>query len=122
MSLELCEGVGWSMGGAVEEFRMKARFFVILWTLCAAFVPQSQAQTAVPTDTKAPLRLVQAIPLPSVEGYFDHMAVDIKGQRLFVPGEHQRTIEVIHLRTGKDIHTITCFGGDPRKTRDFPAT
>jgi len=37
--------------------------------------------------------LVQAIPLPNVEGYFDHMAVDTKGQRLFVPGEHQRTIE-----------------------------
>ena len=101
---------------------MKARFFVILWTLCAAFAPQSQAQSAVPTDTKAPLRLVQAIPLPSVEGYFDHMAVDIKGQRLFVPGEHQRTIEVIDLRTGKDIHTITGFGGDPRKTLYLPET
>jgi DNA-binding beta-propeller fold protein YncE len=68
------------------------------------------------------LRLVQAIPLPSVEGYFDHMAVDMKGQRLFVPGEHQRTIEVIDLRTGKDIHTITGFGGDPRKTIYLPQT
>src|SRR5467141_4808322 len=106
----------------MEEFRMKARFFVILWTLCAAFAPRSQGQSAVPTDTKAPLRLVQAIPLPSVEGYFDHMAVDIKGQRLFVPGEHQRTIEVIDLRTGKDIHTITGFGGDPRKTLYLPKT
>ena len=101
---------------------MKARFFVILWTLCAAFAPRAQGQSAVPTDTKAPLRLVQAIPLPSVEGYFDHMAVDIKGQRLFVPGEHQRTIEVIDLRTGKDIHTITGFGGDPRKTLYLPET
>ena len=101
---------------------MKARFFVILWTLCAAFAPRSHAQTAVPPDPKAPLRLVQAIPLPSVEGYFDHMAVDIKGQRLFVPGEHQRTIEVIDLRTGKDIHTITGFGGDPRKTLYLPET
>jgi len=57
----------------------------------------------------------QSIPLPNVEGYFDHMAVDVKGQRLFVPGEHQRTIEVVDLRAGKVIHTITGFGGDPRR-------
>lgn len=101
---------------------MKACFFAILWILCAVFAPQSQAQSAAPTDTKAPLRLVQAIPLPSVEGYFDHMAVDMKGQRLFVPGEHQRTIEVIDLRSGKDIHTISGFGGDPRKTIYLPQT
>jgi len=48
------------------------------------------------------------------------MAVDLKGQRLFVPGEHQRTIEVIDLRAGKVIHTITGFGGDPRKTIYLP--
>jgi DNA-binding beta-propeller fold protein YncE len=68
------------------------------------------------------MRLVQTIPLPNVEGYFDHMAVDTKGQRLFVPGEHQRTIEVIDLRSGKDIHTISGFGGDPRKTIYLPQT
>src|SRR6202047_4197611 len=106
----------------MEELRRKTCFFAILWTFCAVLAPQSQAQSAAPTDMKAPLRLVQAIPLPSVEGYFDHMAVDIKGQRLFVPGEHQRTIEVIDLRSGKDIHTITGFGGDPRKTIYLPQT
>src|SRR5467141_1469602 len=105
-----------------RKFRMKTCIFAILWTLCTLFAPQSQAQSAVPTDAKAPMRLVQAIPLPNVEGYFDHMAVDTKGQRLFVPGEHQRTIEVIDLRTGKDIHTITGFGGDPRKTIYLPQT
>ena len=101
---------------------MKTCFFVILWTLCAAFAPPSHAQNGAPADTNAPLRLVQTIPLPNVEGYFDHMAVDTKGQRLFVPGEHQRTIEVIDLRTGKDIRTISGFGGDPRKTIYLPQT
>jgi hypothetical protein len=67
-----------------------------------------------------PMKLIRSIPLPNVEGYFDHMAVDLKGQRLFVPGEHQRTIEVIDLRAGKIIHTITGFGGDPRKTIYLP--
>jgi DNA-binding beta-propeller fold protein YncE len=101
---------------------MKASLFVILWTLCAVFAPSSQAQNGAPGDTNAPLRLLQTIPLPNVEGYFDHMAVDTKGQRLFVPGEHQRTIEVIDLRTGKDIRTISGFGGDPRKTIYLPQT
>jgi DNA-binding beta-propeller fold protein YncE len=101
---------------------MKTCFFTIFCTLCAVFASPSQAQNGTPSETKAPLRLVQTIPLPNVEGYFDHMAVDIKGQRLFVPGEHQRTIEVVDLRTGKDIRTITGFGGDPRKTIYLPQT
>ena len=71
-------------------------------------------------QSNPPMKLIQSIPLPNVEGYFDHMAVDLKGQRLFVPGEHQRTIEVIDLQAGKVIHTITGFGGDPRKTIYLP--
>jgi DNA-binding beta-propeller fold protein YncE len=101
---------------------MKKRFFVILCAFCALVAPRSQAQDGAPPSPNAPLRLVQTIPLPNVEGYFDHMAVDTKGQRLFVPGEHQRTIEVIDLRTGKDIRTISGFGGDPRKTIYLPQT
>src|SRR5216684_1318056 len=88
----------------------------VLWTLCVVLIPSAQGQT------NAPLKQIQSIPLPNVEGYFDHMAVDINGQRLFVPGEHQRTIEVIDLRAGKVIHTITGFGGDPRKTIYLPQT
>src|SRR6202023_1891389 len=90
--------------------------FVILCAFCLVATVPAHAQT------NPPMKLVQTIPLPNVEGYFDHMAVDIKGQRLFVPGEHQRTIEVIDLRTGKVIHTITGFGGDPRKTIYLPET
>src|ERR1700719_4282080 len=95
--------------------RMKT-YLAVLWTLCVVLIPRAQCQTS------APLKQIQSIPLPNVEGYFDHMAVDIKGQRLFVPGEHQRTIEVIDLRAGKVIHTITGFGGDPRKTIYLPET
>jgi hypothetical protein len=89
---------------------------VVLCALCL-FIPSS-----APSQTTPPMKLIQTIPLPNVEGYFDHMAVDLKGQRLFLPGEHQRTIEVIDLREGKVIHTITGFGGDPRKTIYLPET
>src|ERR1700720_2131868 len=91
-------------------------YLAVLWTLCVVLIPRAECQTS------APLKQIQSIPLPNVEGYFDHMAVDIKGQRLFVPGEHQRTIEVIDLRAGKVVHTITGFGGDPRKTIYLPET
>jgi DNA-binding beta-propeller fold protein YncE len=89
---------------------------VVLSFLCMALIPASHCQTS------APMKLVQTIPIPNVEGYFDHMAVDVRGQRLFVPGEHQRTIEVVDLRTGKVIHSISGFGGDPRKTIYLPET
>src|ERR1700687_5793964 len=69
---------------------------------------------------RGPLKLIQSIPLPNVEGYFDHMAADVKGQRLFVPGELQRSIEVIDLKTGNVLHSIVGFGGDPRKILYFP--
>src|SRR5947209_3013373 len=92
------------------------RHAAIFCALCLFLVPGAQSQTSTP------LKQVQSIPLPNVEGYFDHMAVDVKGQRLFVPGEHQRTIEVVDLRAGKVIHTITGFGGDPRKTIYLPET
>lgn len=91
-------------------------YLAALWVVITILIPGAYAQTT------PPMKLVQTIPIPNVEGYFDHMAVDVKGQRLFVPGEHQRTIEVIDLRTGKDIHTISGFGGDPRKTLYLPET
>src|SRR5258708_25187128 len=55
---------------------------------------------------KNPLVLVQTIPLPDVEGRIDHLAVDIKNQRLFMAALGNNTLEVIDLRAGKRIHTI----------------
>jgi glutamine cyclotransferase len=57
----------------------------------------------------APLRLVQSIPLPSVEGRIDHLAVDVKGQRLFVAALGNNTVEVVDLRTGTWLRSLTGF-------------
>lgn len=86
----------------------------LCWTLFVVLLSGAHAQGP------APLRMVQTIPLPNVEGYFDHMAVDIKGQRMFVPGEYQRTIEVVDLKAGKVLHSITELGGNPRKVIYLP--
>ena len=40
----------------------------------------------VQAQESSPLRLVQTIPLPNVEGRIDHLAVDVKGRRLFIAG------------------------------------
>ena len=76
------------------------KVFAIFLTIGMLAVPNAPGQTA------PPLRLVQTIPLPDVDGFLDHMGVDLKGLRLFVPTEVQNTVEVVDLRVGKVIHTI----------------
>jgi DNA-binding beta-propeller fold protein YncE len=82
----------------------------ILLTSLTAFIPSARAQT------EPPAKLIGYIPLPDIEGWFDHLAVDLKGQRLFIPAEHKKTLEVVDLRAGKVIHSIPGFDGAPRKT------
>ena len=56
----------------------------------------------------APLKLVQKISMPGVQGRMDHITVDLKGRRLFIPanGDNQNTVEVIDLQAGKRIASI----------------
>src|SRR5690242_2143587 len=56
-----------------------------------------------------PLRLVQTIPLPNVSGRFDHSAIDLDRQRLFITGRDANTVEVVDLRTGQHIRSIPGF-------------
>src|SRR2546422_5417223 len=53
-----------------------------------------------------PLKLAQTIALEGVEGRIDHLAVDVKGMRLFVAALGNNTLEVVDLRAGKRIHSI----------------
>lgn len=56
-----------------------------------------------------PLRLVGSIQLPQVRGRIDHMAVDDKGQRLFVAALGHNTLEVIDLKKGAPSASLTGF-------------
>jgi DNA-binding beta-propeller fold protein YncE len=54
------------------------------------------------------LKLSQTIPLPDLhDGDFDHFAVDLHGNRLFVAAEENSKVLVFDLRTNKLVHTIT---------------
>jgi len=57
----------------------------------------------------APLRLVQTITLPGVEGRIDHLAVDLAGRRLFVCALGNGTLEVIDLESGRRVQSLTGF-------------
>src|SRR2546427_341107 len=58
-------------------------------------------------QTKAPLRLLQTIPLPDLKGGdFDHFEVDLSGNRLFLTAEENNAVEVVDIRANKLIHTI----------------
>ena len=48
----------------------------------------------------APLILKQSIPLPGVKGKFDHVAIDLVGQRVFIATKVNDTLEVVDLKTG----------------------
>jgi hypothetical protein len=52
------------------------------------------------------LSLKTHIPLPNVKGRIDHFSVDVKGQRLFMAGVGNHTLEVIDLQSGKGVRTI----------------
>jgi len=90
------------------------RYLVVLCTVWMISLLGAHAQTSWP------LKPIQTISMPNVEGYFDHPAVDIKGQRLFAPGEFQKTIEIVDLHAGKVIHSITGLEGNPRKVIYLP--
>ncbi len=69
----------------------------------------SNSENAAQKAATAPLRLVQKIPLPDVNGRIDHMALDLAGQRLFVAALGNNTLEVIDVKTGRRIESVAGF-------------
>src|SRR5437773_3035035 len=53
------------------------------------------------------LKLTQTIPLSEVKGRIDHLAIDIKGKRLFVAALGNNTVEVLDLSAGTKRRSIT---------------
>jgi DNA-binding beta-propeller fold protein YncE len=73
-------------------------------------------------QSKPPLRLVQTIALPDLkEGDFDHFAVDLAGNRLFLTGEANNAVYVMDLRANKLIHTISDLD-EPHSMLFLPAS
>src|SRR5438445_12635745 len=80
-----------------------------LLTHCAVLIACCACMTAAKAEEKS-FRLKQTIPLLGVEGRLDHFAFDPAGERLFVCALGNNTVEIIDLRKGERIHSITGFG------------
>jgi DNA-binding beta-propeller fold protein YncE len=72
---------------------------LLLWGLFF-FCGLAEAQEPPAMTPKNP------IPLTKVEGRMDHLGVDVKGLRLFATAFDNHTLEVIDLKTGRQVHTI----------------
>ena len=58
-----------------------------------------------------PLKLVAKYKMPAdIKGRFDHLGVDLRGNRLFLAAETAHEVLVFNLRTGKYIRAITGIG------------
>src|SRR5271168_1881517 len=89
---------------------MKYRF------VAAAAVLLAFSPLAARTQEPAPLKLIATTPLPDgTGGDFDHFAVDLRGNRLYVVAEDYASIEVFNLRTGKHLRSERGAVKSPRK-------
>src|SRR6266436_7755337 len=78
--------------------------------LCLASLtlgPLALSQSLPSTPERAPLLLVQEIPLPNVGGRIDHFTLDAKRKRVIGAALGNNTVEVVDTFSGRDIHSIT---------------
>jgi DNA-binding beta-propeller fold protein YncE len=92
----------------LEEWEMKKVFAICVLTILAlSIVVFAGVHPQEPANM--PLRLLQTIPMPGVKGRLDHLDVDVKGQRLFVSGLENGSVEVVDLQAGKWLLRIPGF-------------
>src|SRR5437868_15333461 len=80
-----------------------ATLFVTLLIFGAIALSQDQPST----PDRAPLLLVQQIPLPNVGGRIDHFTFDGKRKRVIGAALGNNTVEVVDTFAARDIHSIT---------------
>jgi DNA-binding beta-propeller fold protein YncE len=107
---------------------MKRYRIILLMVMVLVLFVRTRAQHSPPRSPQLPmvhmsglLRLVETIPVPT-EGYMDHLAADVKGQRLFIAGEAAKSVLVVDLRSGKVIHETTGLPAMPKKLFYVPDT
>src|SRR5437868_9482589 len=91
------------------------------WRRLALLGLLAAAPTGAQNEGAAPLRRLQTILLPGVEGRIDHMAADARGQRLFVAALGNNSVEVVDLRAGRVAHHLAGFN-EPQGIAFAPET
>src|SRR5437667_5442361 len=84
---------------------MKKLAAVCITVLIFGCYALSQDDASAPK--RAPLLLVQEIPLPNVGGRIDHFTFDAKRKRVIGAALGNNTVEVVDTFSGRDAHSIT---------------
>jgi len=87
----------------------------LLFSFAVLACGMAAAQETPALTAKDPIKLTK------VEGRMDHMSVDVKGQRLFATAFDNHTLEVIDLKTNRQVHTIPDLN-EPQGAYYDPAT
>jgi YVTN family beta-propeller protein len=74
--------------------------------LLAMFALLCSIPAGISAEDGGTLKLTCIIPLPGVNGRFDHFAVDTNTHQLFVAALGNNTVEVIDTATARRVHTI----------------
>jgi DNA-binding beta-propeller fold protein YncE len=90
---------------AVIIFTAKGNNYIINGLLL--YNKQLSANDLPPSSSSSSFSLTQTIIIPNVNGRIDHMAVDIKSQRLFVAELENNSLDVIDLKAAKRVHIIS---------------
>lgn len=67
------------------------------------------------------LTLQRTISLPGVKGRIDHLAINLKDQTVYIAALGNNTVEVVDLKKGLDIHSITGLS-EPQGVGYIPKT
>ena len=84
-------------------------FFALLFVCISAFALGQK---------KSPLVLLQTIPVPGIQGGYNHMAVDAVRQRLFAAASTNKTLEIIDLKEARPWRSLA--GEKPAAARYAP--
>jgi DNA-binding beta-propeller fold protein YncE len=77
---------------------------VVAVVLLSLFVFTAQGQVT------PPLTLQRTIPLPTGTGKFDHFAIDLNANRLFIAATGNQSVEVLDLSSGEVTENLTGLG------------
>jgi DNA-binding beta-propeller fold protein YncE len=89
------------------------------FVLCAAMLAHWGLVANAQTREAPPVREVQEIPLPGVQGRLDHFTIDAKRKRVIFSGLGNNSVEVVDVFAGRMIHQIDGLA-EPQGTLYLP--
>src|SRR5258708_36244471 len=89
---------------------MKSKMHLASALLLSSLILSSRvASAAGKAEPAQPLTLLHMTSLPEITGDFDHFAVDLKRNHLFVSVEVHHSVEMFDLHTGEHLQSIGGF-------------